>query len=82
VLPLMRLCVRDTGECVVVVSWCRGVGGGAVKLWPALTGRWQLWRSGLFLFGGGGCNDKLRWAGPGQIDLGSLTTEWVDRTGV
>lgn len=63
--PWVGLCVYDTGEEVVVVS-CRGVDGAAVKLWPALTGRWQLWRSGLFLFWR--CNDKLRW--PGQINVG------------
>ena len=36
----MELCVSDTVE-----GRCRGVEGvvgGAVKLWPALTGRWQL----------------------------------------
>lgn len=50
-----------------------------MKLWSALTGRWQLWRSGLFLFGGGCCNDKL--LGRDRLTLESLTTGWADRTG-
>lgn len=50
-----------------------------MKLWSALTGRWQLWRSGLFLFGGLGAAMTSCW--PGQIDLGKPDDRLGDRTG-